>query len=383
MVCLPSWQNVKWHNMDNSVSLKVNQEFPFNLSHTLKEYLFNKFGKKQSFLEESNIEFWDDYSENNKNNNAFDLLKRCYPQLNFPIEKEIEKSELYKDATLRGKKDFTNLSACLELSDPASIKFEVNECIAGKIPVLTVSNQDDFIKIIQSLLYKNNPVEIPVSMGAALINGINNWERINILKKNWLSKNPSGNWNQEFSNIILNKSLYKDKLIILSTKPYSNVPAKRLGLTDDIWISNSISIRREHEFTHLYTLKRYGYASNNLHDELIADYIGIIKTLGYYNKVWMLNFIGLEEYPKYRRGARLENYVQDNRFSHEDFRQLIKIVKNAIETIEAFDEKLGKLKSVKDQICRMDALCETCLTELASQNGASLLLERYFINFNA
>ncbi|PXY46700.1 DUF7005 family protein [Flavobacterium hydrophilum] len=368
--------------MDNSVSLKVNQEFPFNLSHTLKEYLFNKFGKKQSFLEESNIEFWDDYSENNKNNNAFDLLKRCYPQLNFPIETGIEKTELYKDATLRGKKDFTNLSACLELTDPSSIKFEVNQCIAGKVPVLIVSNQDDFIKIIQSLLYKNNPVEIPVSMGAALINGINNWERINILKKDWLSKNPLGNWNQEFSTIIPNKSLYKDKLIILSTKPYSNVPAKQLGLTEDIWIKHSISIRKEHEFTHLYTLKRYGLASNNLHDELIADYIGIIKAIGYYDKNWMLNFMGLDEYPKYRRGGRLENYVQENRLTQQDFKQLIKIIKNAIDTIAIFDKKLGKLTSVKDERCRIEALCETGLTVLASQNDASILLDNYYEKFN-
>lgn len=382
MVCLPSWRNVKWHNMDNSVSLKVNQEFSFNLSYALKEYLFNKFDTKKSFSEESNIDFWDDYTENNKNENIFDLLKRCYPQLNFPIETGIEKTELYKEFTLRGKTAFTSLLNSLKLNDSKGVKFQINECIAGKIPVITISNQDDFVKIIQSLLHKNNPVEIPVSMGAALINGINNWERINVLKNNWLSKDPLGNWNQEFSNIIPNKSLYKDKLIILSTKPYSNVSAKQLGLTEDVWISHSISIRKEHEFTHLYTLKRYGLASNNLHDELIADYIGIIKTIRYYDKTWMLNFMGLEEYPKYRRGARLENYVQENRLSQQDFKQLIKIIKNAIETIAIFDKKLGKLISVKDEKCRVEALCETGLTVLASQNGASKLFDNYYEKFN-
>lgn len=382
MVCLPSWRNVKWHNMDNSVSLKVNQEFSFNLSYALKEYLFNKFDTKKSFSEESNIDFWDDYTENNKNENIFDLLKRCYPQLNFPIETGIEKTELYKEFTLRGKTAFTSLLNSLKLNDSKGVKFQINECITGKIPVITISNQDDFVKIIQSLLHKNNPVEIPVSMGAALINGINNWERINVLKNNWLSKDPLGNWNQEFSNIIPNKSLYKDKLIILSTKPYSNVSAKQLGLTEDVWISHSISIRKEHEFTHLYTLKRYGLASNNLHDELIADYIGIIKTIRYYDKTWMLNFMGLEEYPKYRRGARLENYVQENRLSQQDFKQLIKIIKNAIETIAIFDKKLGKLISVKDEKCRVEALCETGLTVLASQNGASKLFDNYYEKFN-
>lgn len=382
MVCLHSWLNVKLHNMDNSVSLKTNQESSLNLSHALKEYLFNKFGNKQPFSEESNIEFWDDYSKNNTNENVFDLLKRCYPQLNFPIETGIEKSDLYKEFVFKGKIDLISLPVCLELTDSKSIKFENNTCLAGKIPVLTISNEEDFVKIIQSLLHKNNPVDIPHSMGAVLVNGINNWERIKILKSQWLAKNPSGNWNQEFSNVILNKSLYKDKLIILSTKPYSNVSAKQLGLAEDIWISNSVSIRMEHEFTHLYTLKRYGYASNNLHDELIADYIGIVKTIGHYDKSWMFNFMGLEEYPKYRRGGRLENYVKDNRLSQEDFRQLTKIVKNAIETISFFDKNLGKLNSDNDQICRMDALCETGLIELASENGAVLLLERYYEKLN-
>ena len=369
--------------MDSSFPLKADQEVYFGFSGMLKEYLFNKFnsGEKHSFLnfsEESDIQFWDELSKKNDGTSILDALKKCYPQLNFPIEKEIEKTELYKDFVLRGKTDFTNLTSSLELSDLKSIKLEINESIGGKIPTLTISNQEDFVKIIQALLHKNNPVEIPSSMGAALINGINNWERLNTIKNNWLANNPFGNWNTEFSSIILNKSLYKDKLIVLSTKPYSNVSASQLGLSDDLWISYSISIRKEHEFTHLYTLKRYGLASNNLHDELIADYIGIIKAIGYYDKTWMLNFMGLEEYPQYRRGARLENYVKENRLSAEDFKQLIRIVKNAIETIAVFDKNLGKLNSVKDQICRIEALCETGLTALASPNGAALLLLNYY-----
>jgi hypothetical protein len=368
----------------NSTSPKVNDDFPFNLSPGLKEYLLNKFEtlKKPFFSEESACEFWHNCSKNNDVEPIFGTLKRCYPQLNFPIETGVEKTELYKDFVLRGKTDFTNLKSCLELNDPKSIKLEVGKNLAGKIPVLTISNEEDFVKIIQSLLHKNNPVEIPHSMGAVLINGINNWERINILKNRWLAKNPLGNWNQEFSKVIPNKFLYKDKLIILSTKPYSNIPAGRLGLTDETWISHSISIRKEHEFTHLYTLKRYGLASNNLHDELIADYIGIIKTIGHFEKNWMLNFMGLEEFPKYRRGARLENYIKENRLSQEDFKQLIAVVKKAIETIAIFDKKIGKLISVKDQRCRIEALCETGLTTLASQKGASVLLDNYYESFN-
>lgn len=176
MVYLRNWLNVKLHNMENSVSLKADQEFSLNLSHALKEYLLNKFDKKQPFSEESNTEFWDDISKNKTNENIFDLLKRCYPQLNFPIETGIEKSELYKEFVSRGKIDLTSTAASLELNDYKNIKLENSTCLAGKIPVLTILNEEDFVKIIQSLLHKNNPVEIPHSMGAVLINGINNWK---------------------------------------------------------------------------------------------------------------------------------------------------------------------------------------------------------------
>ncbi|WP_163407280.1 DUF7005 family protein [Flavobacterium ajazii] len=371
--------------MNYSTPIKVNQKVSLEVSGNLKEYLFNKFdsSKKNSFSKEFDVEFWENCFKKDNSENTFDTLKRCYPQLNFPIETGIEKSEIYKDFVLRGKIDCSNLKTSLELIDPKNIKFEINDSIAGKVPLLTISNEEDFIKIIQSLLHKNNPVEIPLSMGAVLINGINNWEKLNVLKENWMGNNPLGNWNAEFSNVIRNTSLYKDQLIVLSTKPYSNVPANQLGLPYDLWISHSVSIRREHEFTHLYTLKKHGLASNNLHDELIADYIGIIKTIGYYDKTWMLNFMGLEKYPKYRKGARLENYVKESKLSEDDFKQLTTIVKNAIETINAFDKNLGKLNSDKDQICRMDALCETGLMELASQDGNASLLEKYYENFNS
>ncbi|PJJ08095.1 hypothetical protein CLU83_1332 [Flavobacterium sp. 1] len=353
-----------------------------DLSEELKTYLSNNFKSKKTippFENEIGIKYWEDFAKKiTADKLLFNELKKCYLQLNFPIEIGIEKTEFYKNIVLRGKTENINLPFSLKLSDPKNIAFKIHKSIAGKIPIVTVPNKEDFTTIIQSLLYKNNPKHVPQSMGAVLINGINNWERLMILKNDWLTTNTSENWVKEFScNVLPNKSLYKDKLIILSTKPYSNVAAKQLGLNKSLWLSYSISIREEHECTHLYTLKKFGVASNNLHDELIADYIGIVKTIGHYNKSWMLIFMGLEEYPKYRQGARLENYLLDNKLSQGDFKQLIKIIKNAIENISIFDKTRGKLQSNLDQMCRIDALCETSLEELSSANGASLLIDNY------
>lgn len=376
--------------MNNTLTLeRIDQVVSIDLSYELKAYLFNKFSLNDDYevstiVEDDGIQFWKETLFNfSGRKDIFGILKECYSQLNFLIEKERDKIDLYIDVVLRGKMNDIKLEDYQKLEDSKNISFEVHESIAGKIPVLIIPRKEDFVKIVRSLVYKNNPVAIPSSMGAVLLNGLNNSKRLNMIKKNWLQNNPLGDWNTEFlDNVMPNKSLYKDKMIILSTKPYSDVTANQLGLTEDLWNLYSVSIRKEHEFTHLYTLKKYGQATNNLHDELIADYIGIIKTTWNYNKMWMLTFMGLENYPHYREGARLENYLKESKLSSDDFRQLIKIVKNAIENIAIFDKCVGKLKSTRDQMCRIDALCEIGLIDLASAKGAELLIEIYFENFH-
>ncbi|SHH77418.1 DUF7005 family protein [Flavobacterium defluvii] len=375
--------------MNNSFPLgAVDKRQSTGISEELKAYLFNTFSLNDditfsAFNDDPEIQFWEESLMKLSNEDVFNMLKEFYPQLNFLIEKETDKLELYNNAVLKGKTNDVSLTAYIKLENAKNISLELHQSAAGRIPVLVIPNKEDFVKILQALIHKNNPVPIPSSMGAVLLNGLNNSKRLNILKKNWQQNNPFGDWNAEFlKNIMPNKSLYKDKLIILSTKPYSNVSASQLGLDEDLWTAYSVSIRKEHEFTHLYTLKKYGQATNNLHDELIADYIGIIKTIWNYNKTWMLTFMGLENYPHYREGARLENYIKEAKLSSDDFKQLITIIKNAIENIAIFDKKVGKLKSTKDQMCRIDALCELSLIDIASENGSELLLEIYYENFH-
>jgi FtsZ-binding cell division protein ZapB len=363
----------------SNISLKEDSN---NLSDELNLYFKNKFGSSDklptSFIDEPYINSWKGYCIESTKDGVFQTLKNCYPQLNFPIESGIDKTQDYVDAVLKGKTENINLRNDLKLNNPEDLKIKLHVSIAGTVPVLQIPDSHDFIKIVQCLLHKNNPTFVPLSMGACLINGINNWDRLHTLKNNWSDKNSIGNWNEEFlKNVLPNPNLFKDKIIILSTKPYSNVAANSLGLSDVEWKTYSYSIRLEHECTHLYTLKKYGFATNNLHDELIADYIGISKTFGSYNKEWMLTFMGLEEYPKYRKGARLENYLGNTDLSFDNFEKLIVVIKNAIETIALFDNQLGKINSDKDQMCRIDALCEINVLEIASENGSNLLVEKY------
>ena len=353
-----------------------------NLSEELNLYFKNKFSSFDKlpslFTDDPSINSWENYCKESIENGAFQVLKKCYPQLNFPVSEGINKTQAYIDAVLKGKTEPINLENTLKLNNSEGIEISIYKSIAGRVPVLKVPDSQDFMQIVQCLIHKNNPVFVPLSMGACLVNGINNWDRLHTLKNNWSENNPVGNWNEEFSNNVLpNPALFKDKIIILSTKPYSNVAANSLGLSEIEWKNYSYSIRLEHECTHLYTLKKYGFATNNLHDELIADYIGISKTFGSYNKEWMLTFMGLENYPTYRKGARLENYLGNSDLTFENFEKLTTIIKNAIENIALFDAKLGKIVSDKDHKCRIDSLCETDVLDIASENGARLLIQRH------
>jgi hypothetical protein len=359
-----------------------------DISDELLLYFQNKFcsQKARSVIElndKPSIDSWESYSEKYSEKEAFQVLQNCYPQLRFPIKEGINKEQEYINAVLKGKTVFTSSNNYLALIDPMGIKVIIHDSIAGKIPVVIVPNNQDFVKIVQCIVHRNNPIPVPNSMGALLVNGVNNWERIQSLKINWLTKYPPGDWGREFSkNILPNPDLFKDKLIILSAKPYSNVPANQVGMLEESWHSLSHLIRLEHEFTHLYTLKKYGFASNNLHDELVSDYIAIAKTVGVYKKEWMLKFMGLENYPSYRKGARLENYARDIGKSATNFRQLISVIYKAICNIAIFDSQAGGIQSDQDQMMRIDTLCETSVLEIASKNGSSILIDKYRIKQN-
>ncbi len=348
----------------------------------LRDYFTNKFCSPGNGLrvvsgDEPAINFWTSRAVEWAGGEAFAFLQACYPQLHFPIADGINRTQGYVDAVLKGKPEGGNAGQSLALNQPEALRLTLHESLAGPVPVLIAPDAGDFVKLVQCLVHKNNPVAVPVSMGALLANGINNWERIRGLKAQWVQNNPLESWNGEFSRHVLpNPGLYKDKLVILSTKPYSNVSAEQVGLDPNEWASYSLAIRLEHECTHLYTLNRFGSASNNLHDELVADYMGICKAVGHFRKEWMLAFLGLEDYPTYRNGARLENYVGDA-LSAGSFRQLTGLIKRAIDTISQFDTKVGEVRSAHDGACRIEALCLTDLAVLTSVNGSEQLFETY------
>jgi hypothetical protein len=310
-------------------------------------------------------------------------LQKRLVQLNFPIRAGMGESESYRAATRRGiAPEHCADATGLALEQPDKLELRIHESLAGPIPLLFSRCRADFVAILQALAKRNEPVPIPDSMGAMLISGYNNWDRIQQIKAQWESEHEDASgetWQREFQNAVVpNKELYQDKFIILSDGPYSGVEARELGLSVDEWRRVSAAIRLEHECTHYFTRRYMGSAKNHLLDEFIADYRGITAAIGRFRADWFLRFMGLENYPTYRLGGRLENYRGDPPLSETAFAILQTLVKLAAENVERFDHEYAeRLRTPEAQVRALMALTRMTLDDLAADERLSSLKEAF------
>ena len=158
--------------------------------------------------------------------------------------------------------DILNNKLCSErpvsFESPEAITIEIYESAAGEVPVIVFGNTADFENFLTNLIYKGERSDDISLMGSSFIYG------------------------------------KKQKFLVLSKKYYSNTQPEFVGLSPEEWREKSMILRREHELTHYYTKKFYGSASNNLHDELIADFIGIYEAFGHYEARLFKHFMGID-----------------------------------------------------------------------------------------
>lgn len=146
-----------------------------------------------------------------------------------------------------------------------------------------------------------------------------------------------------------------------------------MGLSETEWLQLSQIIRLEHECTHYFTRRVFGSMQNNIFDELIADYQGIVSAIGYYRADWFLRFVGLESFPVYRQGARLENYLGNPPLSLGAFKILQQLIVKAASNLEVFDRNYSRRSRTSlSRKTVLLALCQLTLEELASDSGVQL-----------
>ena len=138
----------------------------------------------------------------------------------------------------------------VEFSQPEEVTIKIQDTFAGKIPIVILGNDSDFETFIVNAAYKGERPDDISQMGASFMYG----KRI--------------------------------RMLVLSKKFYSNTPAERVNLSSEEWRNRSMILRLEHETVHYYT--------NNIHDELMADFFGMRKAFGHYDSKLFCYFMGID-----------------------------------------------------------------------------------------
>jgi hypothetical protein len=326
------------------------------------------------------VPVWEAWAEEARERGAFEVLRRHLPQLRFPIQAGISETEGYRAATRKGvPPEQIPEAAGLPLERPERIELQIYQSPAGRIPLLIARGREELVALVRALGKRNEPAPVPPSQGALMISGYNNWARLGELRRRWEGLDPStretSTWGEELARITPRRELYQDRFILLSDGPYSAVPAADLGLAEEAWRAMSLVIRRDHECAHYFTRRLFGSMRNNLLDELIADYAGIVAATGRFQADWFLRFMGLEDFPRYRPGARLEIYRGD--LSDGAFTVLQGLAHRAAGNLERFDARFpaspAGTRSLAENGLLIATLSSLRLDEIASPAAGELL----------
>ena len=209
----------------------------------------------------------------------------------------------------------------VDFNDPEGVRFEIFSSFAGDIPIIYARNTADFEAIVTNLIYKGERPENISQTGASFVSG---------------------------------KST---RLIILSAKPYSNVPASELGLDEAGWAEKSMLLRRSHEYTHYYTKQVFGISNNMLHDELMADLIGLYDTFGFYKAEWFLRFMGVIE----GSGGRLVVYTSE--LSDNVKKVVTELLCKAAQGLEKWSQSEGFKELTNAE--RINIMCRAGILDMA------------------
>ena len=187
---------------------------------------------------EPHVDVWREYAADAARVGAWESLRRRLPQLRFPVRAGTSQTEAYRAATRRGGV-VPDVGDGLEIHFPDRLRIWIHDSLAGPIPVVCAGGRKDFVLLVQALSDRNEPVPVPDSMGACLVSGYNNWDRIRRL----LEQGSPEERAEELARIVPHKTLYQDRFLILSEGPYSGVSAAEMGLPPEEWLRLSLRIR--------------------------------------------------------------------------------------------------------------------------------------------
>jgi hypothetical protein len=288
---------------------------------------FSGFGETGGFLakvpaaEEPHVAHWRQYLQEGGGTGSglFQALQSKLPQLCIPQREGVSASPAYAKVMKKGlpfeEKDF---GGCLELECPEVLELKIPSHFAGALPVLQTSHREDFLRLIRAIGGRCEPRIYPEGMHAMCIGGINNWDRVRLLKEQWqrgqVDQTPGEHWGSALQRFVQQKpELIRDRVLVLHTAPYGSVAHTLVpGMHDaSTWLAASNTLRLEHEFTHYATTRFYGSMRSNMLDELVADCMGFLAALGTFPAQLFRRCMGITSEGRAPSGARARLYMVD------------------------------------------------------------------------
>lgn len=339
----------------------------------LTEYLANPYADALDraadwlpLADEPHVATWREYAVEAEAEGVAAVLRRRIVQLRFPVREGMSADPAYRAATRQGA-DPDPLAGGAELVDPEGLELELHESIAGTVPVLLARRRRDFVTLVRCLAGRNEPVPVPDAMGACLVKGLVNWDRIGRLRRLWEESGRGGSWSDELRRLMPHKELFQDRFLLLSRGPYSGVLASAAGLDERRWLEDSVRIRRDHECFHHLTLRLFGSIRSHLLDELLADAAGLVGAYGRYDGGLALRFLGLESYPEVRAEGRLGVYTGAPGLSPEALAVVRRIAVEVVGVLEgALDAERERLAAPGERARVLLALAARGLDGLAA-----------------
>ncbi len=286
--------------------------------------------------DEPHLEAWRAYAEAARSEGVWPALSRRLVQLRLPIQEGISRTPEYRAATRRGEPPAG--APGLALAAPEALELHLHPSLGGTVPTLLPAVRADFVALVRALSGRNEPIPVPDSMGACMVSGLVNWDRVRAHRERWLATTAgptdASAWAREMALLTQRRELYQDRLVILSHGPYSNVAAADVGLAEGDWLAASLRIRREHECAHYFALRLFGRLQHNLLEELVADLVGLVAGCGTYRADLARLFLGIERPLAYRGGGRLENYRGRPPLSDEAFTVLARVAGAGTATLD-------------------------------------------------
>ncbi|MGA1045719.1 MAG: DUF7005 family protein, partial [Phycisphaerales bacterium] len=233
-------------------------------------------------------------------------LAKALPQLRLAVQPGASQHPAY-GALVRQARAFEEVLADSAIdvplggpfSTPESIELAIAEHPAGAMPVLSIGERSDFVRIHRALGARGEPIDVPPGVHALYIAGLPNPGRLRATRDAGRARGGrAADWPPEWARLAAeDRTHFHDRVILVSPGGYGDATDgwRRHARDEAEWIATSGAIRLEHELAHHATHRLLGSYRLHLHDELVADFMGFTAALGTFDAALFLECLGVPQ----------------------------------------------------------------------------------------